>query len=519
MNRKDILRCLLSGLFLSLPFDSGKFWVFAWFGFVPVFFALNNKSLKQAFSLFFITGVIFWSLTIYWLVHVTFVGTTILILYLALYFGIFGLVVRPFVRRSTPYTLLFIPSAWVLLEYVRSHLLTGFPWALLGYSQYLNLSVIQIADIAGAFGVSFLVMQVNAGVVEIIWSARERRGSRLRITAALLFLFLLPSLYYGSLRLTEKKEALGSAVRVAVIQGNIPQELKWDPRARNPIISKYLSLSKDALVDHPDLVVWPEASFPELVGEEARSLAKVTQFAAVNKTPVLIGAVTCRDNAYYNSALFISESGIEIGRYNKVHLVPFGEYIPLKKLFPFLEVVVPIGDIDKGDTYTVFTLARAPDSPSSRTAAGPVVSSAAKFSVLICFEDVFPELSRRFVKEGADFLINITNDAWYKLTSAADQHLQASVFRAVENRRYLVRSANTGVSAFISPTGFIYSVVKDKSQRRLFVDGYKSARIALMNAGTSFYTRQGDLFVLWCALVCLLGVLNRGRHFLRKKNV
>ncbi|MFH1641087.1 MAG: hypothetical protein ABIA66_03880, partial [Candidatus Omnitrophota bacterium] len=175
---KEIALCVLSAVLLILSFPSFNLEFLAWFGFVPVFFALNNKSLKKTFFLFFITGLIFWSGVIYWLVHVTLSGAIVLILYLALYFAIFGLIIRPCTRRSTPYALIFIPSVWVLLEYVRSHLFTGFPWALLGYSQYLNLPVIQIADITGVWGVSFLVMMVNVAIVEIFSCRLQPAGEK-----------------------------------------------------------------------------------------------------------------------------------------------------------------------------------------------------------------------------------------------------------------------------------------------------------------------------------------------------
>ena len=187
----NIFYSVLSGALLALSFSNGKLWIFTWFAFVPLFLALDNKSIKQTFLLFSSAGIIFWIGTIYWLVNVTLIGTILLILYLALYFAIFGLIIRPYTRHSQLHTLLFIPSVWVLLEYTRSHLLTGFPWALLGYSQYLNLPVIQIADITGIWGISFLVMLVNVVIVEIIWSLKTRLWGRLKIIVFLLILLVL----------------------------------------------------------------------------------------------------------------------------------------------------------------------------------------------------------------------------------------------------------------------------------------------------------------------------------------
>jgi apolipoprotein N-acyltransferase len=455
---KSLLLCVLSALLLALPYWDGRLWIFAWFAFVPVFFALNNKSLKQSFVLFYITGVIFWSCAIYWLVHVTLGGTIALILYLALYFAAFGLIIRPFTKHPTLFTFIFIPSAWILLEYLRSFLLTGFPWALLGYSQYLNLPVIQIVDLTGALGVSFLVMAVNVALVEMIWSARE--GLRARFKAAVLFaaLLLFAALAYGYGRLYRPARSVHFApLTVSVIQGNIAQEMKWDASARDLIVDRYIRLTREAAKDSPDLIIWPEASLPVIADEEQPYYETVKGLAREINTPILLGAVTRRQKRFYNGALLISRDGLALAEYDKVHLVPFGEYIPLKKIFPFLETIVPIGEISPGEDLIVFQPLR--------------------FSVLICFEDLFPELSRRCVKKGARFLVNITNDAWYKRTPAAYQHLAASVFRAVENRVFLVRAANTGVSAFINPQGKIISSVRDGGGNEIFVTGKATLKI------------------------------------------
>ena len=423
----------------------------------------------------FITGIIFWAGVIYWLAFVTLIGTIVLILYLALYFALFGLIIRPCTKHSTPGVLIFIPAVWVLLEYIRSHLFTGFPWALLGYSQYLNLPVIQIADMTGAWGVSFLVMFINVAIVEIIWSIKNNLKPRLKITLISAIAVLILSLGYGYFKITSKYvyNQKSGIMKISVIQGNIPQELKWDERYSGFTLAKYLRLSRLAAKDNPQMIVWPEAAAPEILGESDQTYEEIFSLAKEIKVPLLIGAVVNDKGDYFVSALFIDNAGKITHRYDKLHRVPFGEYIPLKNVFPFLEKVVPIGDIQKGNEYTVF--------PSG-------------FAVLDCFEDVFPELAREFVKRGARFLVNITNDAWYKKTSAPWQHLQASVFRAVENRVYLARSANTGVSGFIAPTGKITSLVKDKSGNNIFIEGFATQYLFMPEWPLSFYTRYGDIF-------------------------
>jgi len=500
-----MLSSILSGVLLTLAFNNGKLWIFPWFAFVPLFLTLDNKSLRQTFLFFLITGIVFWAGTVYWLVNVTVIGTVLLILYLALYFAIFGLLIRPYLpagRQGTRhwriYILLLTPAVWILLEYTRSRLLSGFPWALLGYSQYLNLPVIQSADITGIWGVSFLIMLVNVLIVEIVWSFKRRLWGRLKIiiiSVVLLFSLILP---YGYIRLASVNtvRTTQSPVRVAVIQGNIPQALKWEVSARDFVMDRYFHLTTAALKDTPDLIIWPEASLPVVLEEEPLYYARLVGWAKTIGRPMIFGAVTSRDGLYYNSALLLSQEGALQGRYDKLHLVPFGEYIPCRDTFSFLETIAPIGDISRGEKYTLFNV-RSQDLENS----APVLSRPYQFGALICFEDIFPELARGFTKRGADFLVNITNDAWFGRTSEAYQHLAASVFRAVENRVHLVRAANTGISGFIDPAGRAVFLV-DGEGKAVFTSGYKTGNIFIRRQ-FSFYRRYGDLLIPICLLFLL----------------
>jgi apolipoprotein N-acyltransferase len=494
--RKNIFLSFLSGLFLSLSFSSFNFWLFAWCGLIPLFIALENKTLRQAFIIAFFCGVVFWSLTIYWLIHVTLLGQSVLILYLAVYFGLFGCAIYLSHLISPGVLLFFIPCTWVLLEYLRSYLFTGFPWALIGFSQYKNLPVIQIADLTGAWGVSFLVVLVNTGFYLAL-----RKRPKLKISLiCVLVLFL--SLAYGFYRLSYRlsyKPGLPSDkkwLKVSVVQGNIPQDLKWDKQAAAGILNNYIELTNAAAKDEPGLIIWPEASVPALWGEDAADaqFAQVFSLAGRLKINLLVGAVSRSGEAYFNSALFINNFGQPERIYNKLHLVPFGEYIPFRNTFPFLQTIAPIGDIEPGREYTIF-------------------NKPADFAVLICFEDLFPELSREFIKRGARFLVNITNDAWYKKSSAPYQHFAASVFRAVENHVYLVRSANTGISGFIVPFGRLSSIVRDATGKNSFVKGYSSQNIYLAPIRRTIYNRYGDLFVIFCLLLDSCVIIS----FLRKR--
>jgi len=493
---------------LILSFPNFNLWGFGWFGFVPLFFALEDKNSFQRFLIGYLTGIIFFCGVIWWLCHVSILGLVLLILYLAIYFGIFGLFIRSYLL-STTYSLFFIPSFWILLEYLRSHLFTGFGWALLGYSQYLNLTLIQISDITGIWGVSFFMMMTNTVIYELIKDFRlvfavhrlpksEVIATRYTLYAKrylLVFILFIVIWGYGVFRLgqyTNDKPKL----KVSVIQGNIPQEIKWEKEAGKFILDRYLDLTLKAAEDHPDLIIWPEAAYPKvLIYTDKKDRLIVEDFVEEKKIPLLLGVVIREDRRYFNSAVLIEPDKRAPQRYDKLHLVPFGEYIPLKKIFRFLETVYPIGDFTPGKDYTLFSLT-----------SKELDVSESKFSVLICFEDIFPEISRRFVKKGADFLVVITNDAWFGKSSAPYQHLQASVFRAIENRRYLVRAANTGVSCFITPKGEIISKVS-KNKEDIFISGYRTEEVLLKKRNLTLYTRFGDYFIPLCLIIFGCGII------------
>lgn len=486
-----IILCLLSSLLLILSFNNENLWLLAWVGFVPFFFAIRNKSKIKSFLLAYFTGIVFWLGTIYWLVHVTLPGMLILVLYLALYFGTFSFLITHHSPLTTRHSLFFIPSVWVILEYIRGHLFPSFPWVILAYSQYTNLPVIQIADIFGAWAVSFLIIMVNAAIYLIISYKINRK--KILIIAITALLIVLIYGYYKLFFLEKNKSQ--NFVNICVVQPNIAQELKWDIEAKDFIISEYLNLTKQAVKTGSDLIIWPEAALPTIPQEDKESFNKIGLFVKSINTELLLGAVTFDNDKYYNSALLLSSTGRVKGQYNKMCLVPFGEYLPLRKELGFLEALVPIEDFTRGQKYTIFNL-RGEES--------------VKFGVLVCFEDVFPALAREFTRKGAGFLVNITNDAWFKDTSEPYQHLQSSVFRAVENRVFVVRSANTGVSAFISSSGKIISRVRDITGKSTYIKGIAAEKVYTSAGQLSFYTRKGDIFVLLC-LVLISGVLIKSK--------
>ena len=482
---------ILSAVLLTLSFPQANIWMFSWIGLVPLMRALDGKKLGQAFWTAYMGGLLFFSGTIYWFVHVTIFGAILLILYFAVYFGLFGLGYSYARDRSALFKLLVLPSWWVVLEFARGHLLTGFDWASLGYAQYTNLPVIQIADITGVFGVSFLIVMVNVGV-KLCMEVRTVNKPRGFVygwgMAGVPVFVLVMVLGYGGWRLHAFSQMQSSSsMAVTVIQANIPQAMKWESSAWPDIMRRYLALTRKAAMDHPDLIVWPETSFPGFLWEDDDLLQDIKTLVQQINTPLLFGSIVKEEGNYHNAAILLSGQGEVTQQYHKMHLVPFGEYIPLRRFFPFLERIVPISDFTPGTQRTVF---------------------GSHFSVLICFEDTVARLTRQFVGQGARWLINITNDAWFQDSKAPFMHLQGAVFRAVENRRSLVRAANTGVSCIIDPRGTIVRQVEDEHNKPTFVDGYAIATIYPNDAKT-LYTKYGDIFAYLCFGCILIAILLR----------
>jgi apolipoprotein N-acyltransferase len=485
---------VLSAIFLLFSFPPFNFSLSAWIALVPLFVIPKDLSLKKTFILYYSSGLIFWCGHIWWLNYVTSLGYVFLSAYLALFLGFFGLFLKLF-REKIEYPLLFIaPPLWIMFEFMRTHFLISFPWSLLGYSQWQNIPLIQISSATGVYGVSFLIVMLNAAIADLILSAFAEGHGCKPVNAsyknkksffALLFSILIVacvSVYGLSAILPNDGARGGKEIKISVIQGDIPQNIKWSEEYSHQIVNTYAQLSIYAGID-PDisLIVWPETSYPDYVDTESELFEKVKNLTDYLNVPLLVGAVTSQNNENYNSALLISSGGEIKQTYNKLRLVQFAEYIPLKKFLSFLGNIFPqIGAFSKGDEYTIF---QTPITDNRKPS----------FAVLICFEDLFPDLARNFTNEGAQFFVVITNDAHFKESSALWQHFTHSIFRAIENRRPIVRAANNGVSGFIDCYGRPFKILRENG-KILGVRGYATAQIISSDKKT-FYTRFGDLFV------------------------
>jgi apolipoprotein N-acyltransferase len=499
LKTKRYLLACFSGLLLCIIFPTFDLEMLAWVCLVPLLFAIQGESLLTSFYLGFTTGFVSFLGIIYWVIiavhtygriHIVLSSLILVLLvaYLSLYTAVFAFLVN-YIRRQTQWNMLVVaPFLWVALEYVRSFFLTGFPWATLGYSQYMNLPLIQGADITGVYGISFLILLVNAAVFDFISAiGRGERSSPLRegiIVLAILLVFF----GYGVVQIkrVENISSRQRKIKIGLVQGNIDQSIKWDEAYQGKTLRIYEKLSASLSGEKPSLIVWPETATPFFFQSEEKYRPRVIEVAEKTEAYLLFGSPSYRWSEgraeYFNSAYLISPRKEVVGRYDKIHLVPFGEYAPLSEILSFLGSLSAVGNLSPGELIE-----------NLRFPPG-------EFGVLICFEIIFPNLCRKFVKKGADFLVTITNDAWFGRTSAPYQHLSMATFRAIENRVSIARAANTGISAFIDSKGEI------KKRSGLFVEkallGYISPRI-----GETFYTRYGDVFALASSTVAFISLL------------
>ncbi len=504
----DYLLILVSALLIVLTFPRISWSFLVWVAFIPFLKVLEGKPARQRFRLGYLTGVLCSFGIFYWVTHsmhyyggldtlTSFSILSLMVFYLALYFGVFAWLWGLYPPQGF-FSLIWGPSIWVGLEFIRAHLLTGFPWALIGHSQYNHPTVIQVAEVTGVYGISFLILLVNQTLYRLFGSAIPLRGWNRKwgeATFTLLLLVVTLSFGFYSLSIQKQKDRQVPTLGVAVVQGNIDQSLKWDPAYQAETMKIYQDLSKEALPRKPDLIIWPETAVPFYFLNENRFTPGLFQLTREGKTYLLFGSPAVGlgpgEPRYYNRAYLLSPEG-RISFYDKVHLVPFGEYVPMKRFLPFVgKMVQAIGDF----------------SPGSGSYGLPLPKG--KIGVLICFETIFPELSRAYKQDGCQLMVNITNDAWFGNTSAPYQHLSMLVFRAVENRTWIARAANTGFSAVIDSSGQIVKRVP------LFKTGWIYDKIPLRGEKT-FYARYGDWIIILCGLVFLAGILRVGSKFKRR---
>jgi apolipoprotein N-acyltransferase len=491
-----------SGILLALSFPKFGHGAVAWVALAPLLVALPGASPAQGARLGYLTGATSALGLLYWtsLVVVQFGGLPLFVgigvmlllcLAFALFPLLFGALMALFLRAFGTHALYAAPAVWVGTELLRAHTFFEFPWCLLGYSQHANPAALQIASLTAVYGVSAALVLSGALLAHAALVPAARRACFLGLFGLLAGLHL-----YGALVMRAPLQTAGR-LRVGLVQGGIVQEDKWRPELARQNVGQHLELTRQAAAQGARLVVWPESAVPfyydhsPALAEELRETTRrhgVYLFFGNDDREISRDG---RDRVYVGAKLLAPEGTLAL-RYHKMQLVPFGEYVPLQPLLTLggrvsAKLVEQVADFTPGGEAVVGAVDGHP------------------VGGFICYESVFPHLVRRFTAGGASLLVNMTNDAWYGRTSAPHQHLAMTVLRAVENRRTLVRAANTGITAVIDPYGRV------RERTALFARTVVVADVDLVTEST-FYARHGDVFAGAClgATAVLAGLVLAG---------
>jgi apolipoprotein N-acyltransferase len=534
-----------SGILLALAFPSYNIAGLAWIAPGLLLFAALGTTPGRAFRIGYIGGFAYYLCTLTWLLHIPVVflpilGWIALSAFLALYtalfvwigwklFGTVPLARVPWARellrgfmasgwRHRNIWAVKCAAVWVALEMTISRFLSGFPWDLLGVSQYKLLPLIQIASFTGVYGVSFLIVWFSVALLMTgvaLYQTPMRRTAWLReIAVPLIAIAILIAWGMRIIRTTPQPE---HTTKMALIQPSIPQTLIWDERENANRFRQLLALSRQALTNQPDILVWPEAALPNMLRHDEDTANAVIELSREHKTWTILGSDDAelrpggafpRDVDYFNSAFAVSPDGKLTAMYRKRRLVIFGEYVPFVKQLPFMKYLSPAGEAG-------FT-------PGTKPIPFNLESLSVIASVLICFEDTFPHVVREYVEPNTDILVNLTNNGWFGESAAQWQHAATAVFRAVENRIPLVRCANNGLTCWVDSVGAMHEVYFSNS-KDIYQAGFKIVNVPVLAAGQtralSFYTRHGDVFGWSCFGLTTLNLLARYIRLGLRRNV
>lgn len=517
------LLVLLSAILQVIIFPLPGVYVFSWVALTPLIVALLRTrpegeleiagSLRlrpatpgQGFLLGYVCGILWYAGTCYWIYDTmrqygglnapeALLALFLFCCYLGLYHGLFGLLVSLLAGPARDYrrALVTVPFLWVAVELARTRV-TGFPWNLLGIAQVDNVALCRIAPWTGVYGISFEIVLVNVALAAAFVIPREKRGAML--AAALAAAAVLQA---GRLVETPAAKADHAAL---LVQQNIPVFANWTPTSFQKTLSDLMELTLKSAANSAgaklDLVVWPESPAPFFTNDD-QFRAAISQMARGTNTWTVAGAIGSASATHgqpapvFNSAALVSPTGVWTARYDKVHLVPFGEYLPFPSLFSFAGGLTrEVGEFQHG---------------ASRT---PLDAGGEQLGVFICYESVFPDDVRKFAEQGAQVFVNISNDGWYGDSGAYAQHLNQTRMRAIENNRWLLSATDTGVTASIDPWGSVVTRAPRKERTTLV------APYALTSV-TTFYTRRGDWFAYACAIISIGALLTRWSFKNRKK--
>src|SRR5882724_10196630 len=534
------LAAICSGLLYTGCFAPFNLTWLCWIALIPLIAAIwfsgeaSRYSWLRNLALGYVAGLVFFWTALSWLTTVTVLGWFVLQFYMAIYFALWALfcgLVRPretkeepgqtkwgrmlaqsgrgmpprlpWTRSTNNLALAFLlAAAWATQEWLRGWVFSGWGWNGLGVALHATWTLIQIAEFTGVAGLSFMVAFANVIAVttarRLVLEARTH-AMRPHFDLTLTMAAIVGVLTFG-LRAAQISPPT-KPLRVAAVQANVPQNQKFDPQFTKKIFDQFRRLSEIALRSNPppDLLVWPESSMPGPVLEDRESYQFVTDLAASTDSDLLLGTIDEEGGRAYNAALLVSDGGERVQLYRKLHLVPFGEYVPGRYRVPLLARIVGDqvpGDFDAGKDHTVFGL----------------TNNDLQVAPLICFEDTLGELTRLFVlpsdtNPGANLLVDITNDGWFLRSAGSRQHLANAIFRCVETRRPMVRAANTGVTCFVNELGRITQRLQDKTGST-FTEGVLTGEIKVPTEHElTFYTRHGELFAKVCAAITAVAIL------------
>lgn len=507
----------LSAILQAIIFPLPGVYVLSWFALAPLIVALlrarptgelevagsvrlSPATPAQGFLLGYACGILWYAGTCYWIYDTmrqygglsapaASLALFLFSCYLGLYHGLFGLLISLLTGSARDYRrpLLMAPFLWVAVELARTRI-TGFPWNLLGISQVDNVALCRIAASTGVYGISFEIVLVNVALAAAFLVAREKRF-------ALLAAALAAAAVLQAGRLVDAPPAQADHAAL-LVQQNIPVSVDWTPAYLQQTLNELKELTvKSAAADSPkiDLVVWPESPAP-FQTDDVRFRAVISDMTRQTKTWTIIGAIGSEqrskvDTRVFNSAALISPSGEWTARYDKIHLVPFGEYLPFPSVFSFAGgLTKAVGEFQRG------------------TSRQPLDAGDARLGVFICYESIFPDEVRQFADQGAEVFVNISNDGWYGDSGAYAQHLNQTRMRAIENNRWLLSATDTGVTASIDPLGRVVAQIPRK-QRTALVAPYA------LNSAPTFYARHGDWFAYGCAIISLGALFTRFTFF------
>ncbi|HEY5954600.1 MAG TPA: apolipoprotein N-acyltransferase [Terrimicrobiaceae bacterium] len=519
------LCAILSGALLALCFPPANLGGLCWLALTPLIAALwfsepwPKRDPLRLLLLGYITGLVYMLGSLHWLVTVTVAGWIALCVYLGSYTALWalfvGTVARPrpsptdqrpvWMKSSNNLRVAALgAAAWTALEWLRGVVFTGFGWNGLGIALHGNIALIQICEITGVGGLSFLVVMVNLIIVLTLRRLKAEIGrERLRPHYDFNLTIALVALIFGfGVRQIFRPAPPSEPLSIAAVQANVPVTEKRDPEHEARILDLHVRLTETALAVKPDLLIWPEAATPRPLFSDQGNWDVVRGLAEKHAGDFLLGTVHFDDSGDYNSAVLLTENARNAQIYKKIHLVPFGEYVPLRSSFPLFAWVVGDlvpDDFDFGRDPVVLQMSREP----------------VKIGPLICFEDTLGDLTRQFALRGAQILMTMTNDAWFLRSAGSEQHVINALFRCAETKLPMARAANTGVSCVIDRFGRITNRLQD-DKGNTFIEGVLIAQVDVpTDPRRTFYTRYGEVFSLGCLAVSVIAI---GLRLLRRKS-